>query len=273
MIYARDKGQMCNNILQFGHVYAFAREHGRNCISMRFCYKYPFFKIRGGKHNPFRYAYAKAAAALGLFPIVAYNTPGEVSPEKQNTILSHKNVIVEGWEVRFYDLFLKYRSEIRNLFNFKAKVRRNVDLMMSDSEDCVRIGLHVRRGDYIRWQCGKYYFSDSQYISVARKLSLYAGNRYPGKKIVFYVCGNDPSLSREDFRNGLNGCDVKFPAGNPGEDLYALSKCNLLAGPPSTFSLMAAFYEDLPLYWIKNPDAEINSESFGRFESLFRQII
>ena len=38
MIYVRDKGQMCNNILQFAHVYAFARENGRRAVSMRFSY-------------------------------------------------------------------------------------------------------------------------------------------------------------------------------------------------------------------------------------------
>lgn len=36
MIFVTDKGRMCNNILQYGHVYAWAREHGRKaflCVS------------------------------------------------------------------------------------------------------------------------------------------------------------------------------------------------------------------------------------------------
>lgn len=32
MIFVRDKGQMCNNILQYGYVYAWAKEHGRKCM-------------------------------------------------------------------------------------------------------------------------------------------------------------------------------------------------------------------------------------------------
>ena len=35
MIFVTDKGRMCNNILQYGHVYAWAREHGRKSISMQ----------------------------------------------------------------------------------------------------------------------------------------------------------------------------------------------------------------------------------------------
>ena len=38
---------MCNNILQYGHAYAWGREHGRETVSMRFCYKYPYFAIGG----------------------------------------------------------------------------------------------------------------------------------------------------------------------------------------------------------------------------------
>ncbi len=45
MIFARDKSQMCNNLLQYAHVYAWGREHGRKVISMRFSYKYQYFHI------------------------------------------------------------------------------------------------------------------------------------------------------------------------------------------------------------------------------------
>ena len=35
MMFARDKSQMCNNLLQYAHVYAWGREHGRKvCCSM-----------------------------------------------------------------------------------------------------------------------------------------------------------------------------------------------------------------------------------------------
>ena len=33
MIFARDKAQMCNNLLQYAHVYAWGREHGRKLVS------------------------------------------------------------------------------------------------------------------------------------------------------------------------------------------------------------------------------------------------
>ena len=36
MIFVHDKGRMANNMLQYGHVYAWGRAHGRTTMSMRF---------------------------------------------------------------------------------------------------------------------------------------------------------------------------------------------------------------------------------------------
>ena len=72
MIFVHDKGRMANNILQYGHVYAWGREHGRKTMSMRFAYKYPWFHICHTPHHNFpTYLFAKYAAKLGLIPSVA----------------------------------------------------------------------------------------------------------------------------------------------------------------------------------------------------------
>ena len=73
MIFVRDKGQMCNNILQYGHLYAWGREHGRATVSMRFAYKYPFFAISESRHHNFAmYLAGKWGAGLGLLPVVDF---------------------------------------------------------------------------------------------------------------------------------------------------------------------------------------------------------
>ena len=76
MILVRDKGQMCNNIFQFAHSYAWARENGIRAVSMRFAYKYQYFKICHTKyHNLFFYLLGKWGAALKLIPVADFNTP------------------------------------------------------------------------------------------------------------------------------------------------------------------------------------------------------
>ena len=66
---------------------------------------------------------------------------------------------------------------------------------------------------------------------------------------------------------------VHFPEGNPAEDLCLLSKCHNLIGPPSTFTLVASMYQNLPLYWIEDPDKEPTPSDFRYFDDLFRHII
>ena len=42
---------MCNNILQYAHLYAWGREHHRATLSMRFAYKYRYFHICDTPHH------------------------------------------------------------------------------------------------------------------------------------------------------------------------------------------------------------------------------
>lgn len=269
MIYVRDKGQMCNNMLQFAHVWAFAREHGRKALSMRFAYKYRYFALcRWPRHNFLRYSMAKFAASRGWMPVVSYDVPGEKSAEKERTILTAKTVMVQGWEVRFYELFLKYLDEIREMFAFSEKIEGKISGLLSSAEGRKKVGLHVRRGDYARWNGGRYFFSDAQYAAV---LASYA-KVHPREKLTVFVCSNDPMLDESIYRQAMPEADFVFAKGNPGEDLCLLSHCDALIGAPSTFSLVASMYRELPLYWIEDPEKRVEEADFQSFLTLFRQI-
>lgn len=45
------------------------------------------------------------------------------------------------------------------------------------------------------------------------------------------------------------------------EDLYAFAKTDLLMGPPSTFTLWASFYGDVPLSMMSTSDQEIDTQA------------
>lgn len=262
---------MCNNILQYGHVYAWGREHGRSTMSMRFAYKYRYFSIcRTPWHNFMVYAVAKYMAKWGIIPIVEFRSLREDTAAKEALMLNKKYIMVEGWCVRFYDLFLKYRKEITELFAFNKEIKSAVAVKMADcAGGCdITLGVHIRRGDYKTWRNGMYYFADEVYIDYIRQFAAL----HPGKRIAVFVCGNDPTLCKEKYRAALSGMNVSFPAGNPGEDLCLLSECHWLIGAPSTFSLVAAMYRDRPLYWIEDASGQLQEDSFGRFDYLFRHI-
>lgn len=270
MIFVRDKGRMCNNILQYGHVYAWAREHGRSSMSMRFAYKYPYFHICDTRwHNFFVYVFAKYAAKTGLLPVVSFNKPGGDTTAGEAFMADHKNVVVEGWYVQFPSLFLKYKGDIVRLFSFHDNIRRKADALVASYGGCVKLGVHIRRGDYARWQDGRYFFSDSQYIHVICQFV----DLHPGSDVHVFICGNDPSLDRNAYRQALGSDHVSFPEGNPGEDLCLLSRMDALIGPPSTFSLVASMYRNVPLYWIMDAGRPLEKRSFKHFDDLFTHLI
>ena len=262
---------MCNNILQYGHLYAWGREHGRQTMSMRFAYKYQYFHICHTPHHHFlMYLYAKYAAKWGLLPVADFGVDAPNEPERQEQLLlGHRNIVAEGWYARWYDLFLKYKQEIVSLFQFDDKVKQAAGLLLASLPSAdIRLGIHIRRGDYRTWHQGRYYFTDEQYIRQIRQfLELHRG-----ETVQLFICGNDPELDEAVYREAFPGIRVSFPMGNPGEDLFLLSQCDFLMGAPSTFTLVAAMYRDLPLYWIEDAEAPLTVKSFRHFDELFKQI-
>ena len=55
-------------------------------------------------------------------------------------------------------------------------------------------------------------------------------------------------------------------------DLIGSGECDYLIGAPSTFSLVAAMYHDLPLYWLEDKEEKLSISSFEKFNHLFRNI-
>lgn len=280
MIFARDKSQMCNNLLQYAHVYAWGREHGRKVISMRFSYKYQYFHIC---HTPLTglgwYLLAKYMAALRLLPTASFKHEDCDPVALERMMLRHRHIVVSGWFVRYYDLFLKYRQEICDLFRIdeqytepvKEKMKHS-SLLTPDSSllTPLKLGVHIRRGDYAQWHDGKYCYDDEVY---ARHINRFA-ELHPDKDVHVYLSTNDTTVTEERYQQLCPHVHIHHLQGNAPEDLFMLSECDYLIGPPSTFSLVAAMYRDIPLYRMDTAKAEeMTEEGFKLFDYWFRRII
>lgn len=265
---------MCNNLLQYAHVYAWGRAHGRKVISMRFSYKYQYFKICHTNLTGFGwYLLAKYAAALKLLPTASFKHADSDQKALEQKMLKHRHIVVSGWNVRFYDHFLKYRDEICDLFRIDEQYTLPVDEAMKAAEageKGVRLGVHIRRGDYAQWQYGKYCFSDEVY---ARHINWFA-TLHPEETIHVYLSTNDPEVSAETYQQLCPKVKIHLLQGSAPEDLYMLSACDYVMGPPSTFSLVAAMYRDIPLYRMDFEDEGLmTAEGFRKFDYWFRRII
>ena len=184
MIFVTDKGRLANNIFQYGQLYAWGREHGRKTMSMRFAHKYPEFRISHTRHHySFLYVIAKLAAKLHLIPTVEFHVLNEYH-QQEETMLNNKHVLATGWCVRYPDLFEKYKDEIIHLFEFMPQVRQNMARALSlSSPGTIKLGVHIRRGDYRTWCGGRYFFDDDQYIAVIKQFV----QLQTGKQVDVYV--------------------------------------------------------------------------------------
>lgn len=275
-MFARDKSQMCNNLLQYAHVYAWGREHGRKVISMRFSYKYQYFKICHTSLTGFGwYLLAKYLAALRLLPTASFKYDDCDREALERKMLRHRHIVVSGWHARWYDLFLKYRDEITDLFTLDSQYTDPVKAKMQKVEQgstgsIVRLGVHIRRGDYRIFHDGKYLYDDEVYQRHIRRFMML----YPGKAIHVYIATNDPEVKESSYQEQCPGAHVHCLGGSSPEDLFMLSECDYLIGPPSTYSLVAAMYRDIPLYRMDETDEGMMTlESFRRFDYWFRRII
>ena len=278
MIFARDKSQMCNNLLQYAHVYAWGREHGRKVISMRFSYKYQYFHICHTSLTGFGwYLFAKYMAALKLLPTASFKHSDCDREALERKMLRHKHIVVSGWNVRFYDLFLKYRKEICELFTldeqYTAPVKDKMaspSVMSSEAETSLALGVHIRRGDYAEWQNGQYYFDDAVYAAHINRFA----ELHPDQTIHVFLSTNDNQVSAEAYQQACPKVVIHHFKGSSPEDLFMLSECDYLIGPPSTFSLVAAMYRDIPLYRMDVADEQqMTPESFRLFDYWFRRIL
>ena len=300
MIFARDKSQMCNNLLQYAHVYAWGREHGRKVISMRFSYKYQYFHICHTNLTGFGwYLFAKYMAALHLLPTASFKHADCDREALERKMLRHKHIVVSGWNVRFYDLFLKYRSEIVELFRIdecytqpvreKMNVNDNVEGQRPKAKgqrllpqslrpvsldlrpkSQISLGVHIRRGDYATWQDGRYFFNDKVYASYINRFAA----MHPDQTVDVFLSTNDAQVTAEHYQALCPKVRIHHLKGSAPEDLFMLSECDYLIGPPSTFSLVAAMYRDIPLYRMDSADADsMTADGFRLFDYWFRRIL
>jgi hypothetical protein len=300
MIFARDKSQMCNNLLQYAHVYAWGREHGRKVISMRFSYKYQYFHICHTNLTGFGwYLFAKYMAALHLLPTASFKHADCDREALERKMLRHRHIVVSGWNVRFYDLFLKYRSEIVELFRIdecytqpvreKMNVNDNVEGQRPKAKgqrllpqslrpvsldlrpkSQISLGVHIRRGDYATWQDGRYFFNDKVYANYINRFAA----MHPDQTVDVFLSTNDAQVTAEHYQALCPKVRIHHLKGSAPEDLFMLSECDYLIGPPSTFSLVAAMYRDIPLYRMDSADADsMTADGFRLFDYWFRRIL
>ncbi len=158
--------------------------------------------------------------------------------------------LVSGWDFRELELTEKYHKELKAIYNFDTKnISKKAKFLKIYLNNLKKNGkylvvVHVRRTDYKSWNNGKYYFTIKFYKYVINNLkkNLLYKNKNP-----FFIIISDEKISSKlkvDFISN----------GSWKEDQIILQSCNLIVGPPSTFTMWASYIAKIPLIKLESKD-------------------
>lgn len=116
------------------------------------------------------------------------------------------------------------------------------------------VGVVVRYGDYREWQGGKFFYPLSSYERWIRELN----DLFSGHKVGFFICSNDDlDLS------SISDINFSFRFGHDLENRAALTLCDFILSPPSTYAGWASFVGDVPVHWLVSSTCQLNIASFA----------
>jgi len=93
------------------------------------------------------------------------------------------------------------------------------------------IAVHLRKTDYATYRGGEFYYSDEQYAAICRVLA-----KCRGGDAGFIIFSDD-----EVDMNHFDGLHIIRNSGSAEEDIVAMSMCDCIVGPPSSFANCASF--------------------------------
>jgi hypothetical protein len=83
-------------------------------------------------------------------------------------------------------------------------------------------------------------------------------NLLPESNVRFLLVSNQ-TVNAKNY----DGLDIGFGPGDPAGDLFALASCDYIIGPPSTFTMWASFFGNVPLFMINDPWVPLRLDCFA----------
>jgi hypothetical protein len=267
IILAIGSGNHSNRLLQNINFEAFCKENNIEYINPSFFNMHKYYsdpcKLHKGLKgvlffNPFFFRIFRKIKRSKLF----VNNIISFDDENNNNVLPspppESDIYVSGWYFRVDNLTKKYQDFFIKKYSLKEKYFKNNILFNKIIELKERnrfvIGIHIRRGDYKTWMNGQYYFDDSVYLKYMQNVKTII-NQINRQECSFIIFSND-IISINETENIYISRNTWYI------DHLLMSKCNLLIGPPSTFTLWASYIGKIKYFQIANDSGEIKVDDF-----------
>jgi|SRR5687768_11395667 len=170
-----------------------------------------------------------------------------------------KFVICSGWLFSDSANMQKYKKLLLDIWTPNSQFIKNINAYhdrYSRGND-ILVGVHIRRGDYKKFNDGIWFFELSDYYEKMKEMASL--EEFAGKKIAYVICSNEKDICFDKAEN----FDILYEPRHFIEDLYLLAKCNYILGPPSSFSMWASFYGSVPLYMLRDINSPMEHTKFA----------
>jgi hypothetical protein len=234
-------GQLCNKLWGYVHFVAYSFKENEKIVFLIFGeYMHLFPNLRKYKNICFIKNHRKCVRLIH----------GACLLMKKRT-----NRVIDGWQYRYKTEWLEdFFDKIHFLFSPHPFVIQKCERIISELKNNgqIVVGIHIRRGDYAQYRHGIYYFDDATYIRYMKQIE-----KQIGQKVSFFISSTD--------KISFHDPDISYfqiPQSTNIEDLYSLSLCDYILGPPSSFSMWASFYGKTPLRVVSYKDESISLDEF-----------
>ncbi|RYE16511.1 MAG: hypothetical protein EOP45_17385 [Sphingobacteriaceae bacterium] len=196
-------GQRSNNLFQHVHIDSYCRNNGiyfYNSFIYKFRRDYPNI----GKPNILLdlLLKVKLLRILRRFKIVKYINFGDEfhNDQYKAAVLKYPILSCEGWFLWSNTTVAKYRKLYQHIFDPAVdKVHLQAKFLSREIGTNKIVGVHIRRGDYILHEDGKYFFDDAVYLDKMQQLVAQLS-----KNIKFLLFSNDDALDKDLYRRAFD---------------------------------------------------------------------
>jgi len=257
IIESHNGGRLANQLWNFISIYAYAVEKKYFLVNPTFAeYSGLFAQFKnnplGSPNANFNFLPKNSGQLLlkvikklnKIIPIAHSVQTGEadgaiILPPTNPDFKPDKPVLLfNGWLFRNTTGLEKHRTEVMHKFRPAQEFQDQIDKFWQRlPEDSFKIAVHIRRTDYKQHLDGRYFFEIERYL----KEMAVRSKAHPDKAICFVIFSDEPREMVE-FKSVDSRHQVVISKNPAIVDLFLLSKCDEIIGPPSTFSQFASWY-------------------------------
>jgi len=186
------------------------------------------------------------------FHYISNGNPWQIIKESNSLITFFGGFVFHEFMLNCDSILTDIKDIFRPAYKYDYDIHKPI--MNLRSRNDLVCGVLVRQTDYRSWNDGKYFYTSKQYSIFLDNLKCSFKNR----KIGFFIATDE---AQDEKLYGDLDCIIRV--GYPLENLYTLSLCDFLIGPPSSYIGWSAFISNKTLRTLLPNSQPLLAKDFG----------